>query len=229
MNRPLLDRPDTTVVLAMSADGKIAGDDGQVTFTSKADYAHLERQVAAADAVLVGAATLRAGRTAMRVQNSELIESRVQQGKPEQPAQIICTRSARLDPEMPFFRQSIPRWLLTTNAGAQDWEVPTQFDQVLVHETDEQSVDWEPALARLKELGIEKLAVLGGGEIVAALLAADLIDEIYLTVCPLLMGGSERPTLVGGPGFPVDEAPRLALLNLQQVDQELFLHYKVEH
>ncbi len=229
MNRPSLNRPHTTVVLAMTADGKIADENSQASFGSAADYQHLEHQVAAADAVLVGAATLRAGQTAMRVQDSELIQSRRDQGKPEQPAQIICTRSGQLDTEMPFFTQQIPRWLLTTQSGATFWQEQSYFDQILIHETAEKSVDWNPAFAQLQALGIEKLAVLGGGEVVAALLAADLIDELHLTVCPLLLGGGERPTPVGGPGFMVNAAPRLKLLNLQQIDQELFLHYQVEH
>jgi 5-amino-6-(5-phosphoribosylamino)uracil reductase len=227
MNRPSLHRPRTTVVLAMSADGKIADEHSQATFGSQADYAHLERQVAAADAVLVGAATLRAGGTAMRVQSPELIQARLEQGKSEQPPQIICTRSGQLDPELPFFRQPIPRWLLTTPSGADAWQ-PSQFEQILVHETAEQSVDWNAALAQLKVLGIENLAVLGGGEVVAALLAAGLIDELYLTVCPLLLGGVDRPTPVGGPGFALADAPRLSLLDMQQMGQELLLHYKVQ-
>ncbi|MGF1603456.1 MAG: RibD family protein [Thermosynechococcaceae cyanobacterium] len=226
MNRPSLHRPHTTVVFAMSADGKIADENSQASFGSEADYAHLERQVALADAILVGAGTLRAGRTAMRVQNLDLIQSRLEQGKPEQPPQIICTRSGQIDPELPFFSQAIPRWLLTTEAGAQSWQSP-QFEQILVHETSEQSVDWRTAFAQLKELDIEKLAVLGGGEVVAALLAEELIDEFYLTVCPLFLGGAGRPTPVGGPGFALADAPRLTLLDMQQVDQELFLHYAI--
>lgn len=229
MNRPSLDRPYATVVFAMSADGKIAADDAQPSFGSDADYKHLERQVAAADAVLVGAGTMRAGGSAMRVQDSELIQARQREGKPEQPAQIVCTRSGELDTDLPFFRQAVPRWLLTTKKGAQDWQESAHFDQVLIHETSDQSVDWKPAFEQLKGMGIENLAVLGGGEIVAALLQAGLIDEFHLTVCPLFLGGAERPTPVGGPGFSEDSAPRLTLLKMQQVEQELFLHYRVEH
>ncbi|WP_110986373.1 RibD family protein [Acaryochloris thomasi] len=229
MNRPLLDRPYATVVFAMSADGKIAADDAQPSFGSDADYKHLECQVAAADAVLVGAGTMRAGGSAMRVQDSELIQARQQEGKSEQPAQIVCTRSGKIDSDLPFFSQAVPRWLLTTQKGAQKWQENSHFDQVLIHETSEQSVDWQPAFKQLKALGVEKLAVLGGGAIVAALLKAGLIDEFHLTVCPLFLGGAERPTPVGGPGFSEDDAPKLTLLKLQQVEQEIFLHYKVEH
>ncbi|MDR9405249.1 MAG: dihydrofolate reductase family protein, partial [Halothece sp. Uz-M2-17] len=56
-----MNRPHTTVVLAMSADGKIADTARSAAeFSSHIDRAHLERQVAKADAILFGAGTLRA-------------------------------------------------------------------------------------------------------------------------------------------------------------------------
>jgi 5-amino-6-(5-phosphoribosylamino)uracil reductase len=77
--------------------------------------------------------------------------------------------------------------------------------------------------------GVEHIAVLGGGEIVAALLAVDLIDELHLTVCPLLIGGKNAPSPVEGAGFLQGQAPQLELLSVKQVEGELFLHYRVLH
>jgi 5-amino-6-(5-phosphoribosylamino)uracil reductase len=222
-------RPVTIVVLAMSADGKIS-DTGRShpTFGSKQDFDHLERQVAAADAVLAGSATLKAGGTAMRVVNPELIAQRLKEGKPEQPIQIVCTRTADLDPKLRFFQQSIPRYLITTPQGAARWQGQAGFDRILFRDT-ELDIDWHYALEELYKDGVEQVAVLGGGEIVAALLAADLIDELYLTVCPLLIGGKTAPSPVEGSGFLQGQAPRLTLLNVKQVEGELFLHYRVLH
>jgi 5-amino-6-(5-phosphoribosylamino)uracil reductase len=126
-------RPLTTVVLAMSADGKIS-DVGRShpTFGSKDDFDHLERQVAMADAVLAGSATLKAGGTAMRVINPELIAQRQNAGKPEQPIQIVCSRTGDLDPTLRFFQQSVPRYLLTTTAGAKRWQDQAGFDASFV-------------------------------------------------------------------------------------------------
>ncbi len=75
-------------------------------------------------------------------------------------------------------------------------------------------------------LGIKKIAVLGGGQIVAALLAVDLIDELHLTVCPLYTWGTATPTPVAGQGWLQAEAPGLELLSVKQVGHELFLHYR---
>ncbi len=217
-------RPHTTVVLAVSADGKISDQwRSHPRFGSANDYAHLEQQVAAADGVLFGAATLRAGGTAMRVLQPELIASRVQAGKPPQPIQIVCSRIAKFDPQLKFFRQPVSRWLVTSRAE-QDYP---GFEQVLAFEANGQ-IDWRSAFAQMFGLGLKQLAVLGGGELIASLLHLGLIDELWLTVCPILLGGATAPTPIGGEGFLESAAPRLQLLEVRPVDQEVFLHYRVQ-
>lgn len=225
---PSSDRPYTTVVLAMSADGKIA--DAQrspARFASPQDKLHLEQQIAAADAVLFGAGTLRAYGTTLRVLDPQLVAQRKEQKLAPQPIHIVVSKQADIDCQLPFFRQSVPRWLLTTSAGrAKQWQREF-FEQVLVCQTaDAQGIDWTAAMQKLAIMGVQRLAVLGGGEVVAAMLAVDLIDELWLTVCPLLLGGSNAPTPVGGTGFNATLAPRLELLSVQEVAQEVFLHYR---
>jgi 5-amino-6-(5-phosphoribosylamino)uracil reductase len=237
-------RPHTTVVLAMSADGKIADfRRAPARFGSKADKAHLEEQIAASDAVLFGAGTLRAYGTTLTVSHPTLLQHRIQSGKSAQPLHIVITQSANLDPELHFFQQPIQRWLLTTPAGAISWQkregkVPTaedtprsefaaKFEQILVFETPLGKIDILAALQHLAYIHITRLVILGGGELVASMLELDLIDELWLTVCPLILGGARAPTPVQGAGFLANLAPRLQLLEVRQVDQEVFLHYRL--
>jgi 5-amino-6-(5-phosphoribosylamino)uracil reductase len=231
-------RPQTTVVLAMSADGKIAdARRSPPQFGSDQDYAHLEEQVSLADAVLFGGTTLRSGGTAMRVRQPHRLQARREKGKPEQPIQIVCSRSGMLDPDLRFFRQPVPRWLLTTSAGASLWENRDSFEQVLIYETSldaqnqqtiDQTIDWGTALSEFHRRGIEQLVVLGGGELIATLLAEHLIDQLWLTICPILLGGAQAPTPVGGEGFLEAVAPHLTLLSAETINQEVFLHYQVQ-
>lgn len=228
MNHNLDDRPSTTVILAMSADGKIAdAARSPARFGSSNDKTHLEQQVAQADGVLFGAGTLRAYGTTMRVMQPELISQRQQQGKPLQPLQILCSKSGEIEPQAAFFRQPVPRWLLTTQAGGDRWQENSAFEKILVAEIKPGVIDWKTAFQQLKGLGVERLAVLGGGELVASLLSEELIDEFWLTVCPLILGGENAPTPVSGHGFLQNVAPRLELLEVKPIEQEVFLHYRV--
>lgn len=228
MTETPFDRPYTTVILAMAADGKIADRTrAAARFGSTADRAHLETQIAAVDGVVFGAGTLRAYGTTLRVSSPELLDQRIAQGKAPQPVQIVCSRSANLDPTCGFFLQPVPRWLMTTWEGAELWQGHGGFERILIMETLQHGIDWVTAFQKLPALGLKRLAILGGGQLVASLLAHGLIDEFWLTVCPLILGGVEAPTPVEGPGFLASMAPRLELLSMQVVEQEVFLHYRI--
>ena len=219
----------TTLVLAMTADGKISDVTRSApTFGSKRDYAHLEQPIMLSDVVLVGSGTLNDGGSAIET-NPALIQARLDRGVSAQPPQIICSRSGKLDPTLPFFSQSIERWLLTTTSGSLDWLEGDSFDRVLVCETaDGQDLDWAAAKVQLAELTVENICFLGGAALAASLFAADFIDELWLTICPVIYGGSTAPGPVAGAGFTPALAPRLKLLSVEQVENELFLHYQVD-
>ena len=221
-------RPHTTVVLAMSVDGKIADfRRSPARFGSVADKIHLEKQIAASDAVLFGAGTLRAYGTTMIVSKTILLQQRKIANQHPQPVHIVISRSGNLNPDIKFFQQSVRRWLLTTSLGAYFWQERSEFEQVLVFETPEKEIDILAALKYLASLQITRLAILGGGELVASFLESDLIDEIWLTICPLILGGSVAPSPVEGTGFLSDLAPKLQLLEVSTVEQEVFLHYRI--
>ena len=240
----------------MSADGKIAdAKRSPARFSSQRDRCHLEQQIAAADATIFGAGTLRAYGTTLGVSEPKLLYQRLQKTQKSQPIQILASAHANIDPQWRFFRQPVPRWLLTSTAGAKYWQGRSEFERVIVCEGDrrqetgdkkekesqpraevssvertgvDEEIDWTFALEQLFSLGIKRLAVLGGGELVAGMLAVDLIDEMWLTVCPLLLGGTNAPSPVAGIGFPENLAPRLELLSAQTEGQEVFLHYRLQ-
>lgn len=234
-------RPHVTVVFAISADGKIGDDQrSRARFGTQADRRHLEEQVAKADGVLMGAGTLRSEGTAMRVFDQALVERRQQQGLPPQPAQIIASPSGNISPDLKFFNQNCPHWLLTLPDNVERWRSQPGFDQVRSFAITQRpenasdpdapsnfpTIDWPSTLGKLKEDGIHRLAVLGGGTVVAALLAIDAIDEWHLTVCPLIVGGRNAPTPVDGEtGLPADQALRFDLESATTVGHEVFLHY----
>src|SRR5262249_4043744 len=75
---------------------------------------------------------------------------------------------------------------------------------------------------------VKKILCEGGGELNTALFRQDLVDEIYLTLCPLIFGGRGAPTLADGIGISrLEEAARLRIKSLKRIGQELFLVYTV--
>jgi 5-amino-6-(5-phosphoribosylamino)uracil reductase len=227
-----MNRPQTTAILAMTADGKIADfKRNAARFGSKTDKSYLEKQLSLVDGVLFGAGTLRAYGTMLPICDPHLLSWRQQQGKPLQPIHILCSASANLDLNWRFFSQPIPRWLLTTPAGAKTWNAHNHpgFEKILCSHLKAKGdeIDWQEAFSQLQQLGLQKLALLGGGELIASLLAADMIDELKLTLCPVIFGGKEAPTPVEGTGFLAEQAKRLDLLSVETVGGEIFLHYRL--
>lgn len=224
----------------MSVDGKIAPRDRSAArFSSSADLVHLQRQVAQVDGVLFGAGTLRAYGTCLSVRDRDLLAQRQHRGQIPQPIQIVCSASGQLDPQMIFFRQAVPRWLLTTPAGGGLWQGEQKFDRVLpllttadascsgeISPKADKTTNWREIAIALKAAGLTSLALLGGGALVAAWAEADLIDDLHLTVCPRLLGGAQTPTPCDGAGLALSEAPHLRLVSCRVVADEVFLHYR---
>ncbi len=229
-NLDISNRPQTTVILAMTADGKIADRiKNPARFGSNEDRAHLEAQIALVDGVIFGAGTLRAYGSSLPITNLNLLQQRQETNKPLQPVHIVVSASGNLNHQDRFFQQLIPRWLLTTETGAVAWQDNQRFERVIIGKLlkNNNSFDWQEILAELKQLGIENLAILGGGELVASLLSLDLIDELWLTVCPIIFGGKNAPTPVEGIGFLQSQGKKLRLLEVKQIEREIFLHYKL--
>lgn len=232
-----INRPHTTVILAMSADGKIADRNrSPARFGSITDKTHLETQIANADGVLFGRGTLEAYGTTLSISSTELLNQRQQQGKSPQPIQIVCSSSGKINRNFRFFKQPIPRWLITTkdninsDSETRDLNFYPDFERVLrtpTLEENQKMIDWNDGFQQLLKLGLKKLAILGGGQLVGSLIERNLVDELWLTICPLIIGGINAPTPVEGKGFLSSVAPRLKLLDVKPIEQEVFLHYQV--
>ncbi|MEO1430671.1 MAG: dihydrofolate reductase family protein [Cyanobacteria bacterium J06633_8] len=98
--------PRSTVVLAMSADGKIADvTQAPSRINSIADKVHLEKQIARSDAVLFGAETLPAYGTTFTVSHPELLQHRLVNGKPSQPVHIVISSFGKFNRDLRLFKQ----------------------------------------------------------------------------------------------------------------------------
>jgi 2,5-diamino-6-(ribosylamino)-4(3H)-pyrimidinone 5'-phosphate reductase len=79
---------------------------------------------------------------------------------------------------------------------------------------------------KLEELGVKRLLVEGGGGLMWDFVKPNLIDELYVTLTPRILGGRDAPTLVDGAGFNPREVVNLKLKQCRRVGDELYLVYK---
>src|SRR4029453_10482039 len=84
-------------------------------------------------------------------------------------------------------------------------------------------------LDTLASHGHSNILVEGGGDVLYQLLAADRLDEMYVTHCPWIIGGIGAPSLCDGGGLEADAMRRLEPLDMDASGSELFLHYRVLH
>jgi 5-amino-6-(5-phosphoribosylamino)uracil reductase len=211
--------PRLRLVLAVSLDGRLApAGGGAAQLGGRGDRRALEEALAWADAVLVGAETLRLHGSTCLIHQPDLLEGRSAAGRQPQPVAVAVSRSGRFPPHLPFFRQPLERWLLAPPASpAATGSLPAGFRRRLSLES------WGVALAGLAAAGLEHLVVLGGAVLAADLLAADRVQELQLTLCPRLLGG-QHTWLPGEGPLPAEGAWRL-LESRSLGGDELLLRY----
>ncbi len=215
--------------MAITADGKITSARRDYPrFTSPVDSRMMDRLRAEADAILVGAGTLRADDPALHVRELAMQEYRRSLGKTRGLIKVLVTASLDL--------AGLDRALADPDGGgiivATTEEAPTAREAELASRAEvwrvgRGRVDLRLLLRRLKERGVERLLVEGGGETNWALVEHDLIDEIHVTLAPALLGGRNAPTWLEGEGWTMDQVRRLTLVDLRREGDEVYLHWAV--
>ena len=206
--------PSLRLVLAVSLDGRLAPPQGGAAqLGGVGDRQVLEEALAWADAVLIGAETLRRHGSTCLIHAPQLLAQRQLQGRPTQPTAIVVSRSGAIPEELPFWRQPLQRWLLAPPGAA----APPAFERCLP------LISWAAALAALGEQGLTRIVVLGGAALAGSLLMEQCIDALQLTLCPRLLGGPHSwvplaAALQTGP-WQLQEHRRLE-------GDELLLHYR---
>lgn len=221
------DRPYVVVNMAMTADGKIAtADRAGGAFGGPRDHAHLLALRATADAVMTGSRTVNSARINLGPGGLRYRRLRRRRGLAEFNLRVIVSGRGTVNPRAEVFRHRFsPIIVLTTvrMPPALRQRLTEQGAQVKI--CGRRTLNLPAALRWLRQRwGVRRLICEGGGELNDAMFRSGLVDELHLTICPLILGGRDAPTIADGQGFAsLAKAPRLELQSRHRVGDELFL------
>lgn len=220
---PGLTRPWVQVNFVASADGAVSVVDRSEGLSHPADKRVFSLGRDLADVILVGAGTARAERY-RGVKARELrTERRRRLGLSNLPPIAVVTGRCDLGPEDPLVADTtVAPIVLTTQQAAEERKDALRSAGVDLIEAGEGSVDPHAALAALGERGLLRVDCEGGPQLFATLVEADLVDQLCLTVAPLLAGAGAGRIAAGAP----NAVPRsLRLDSVLHEDGFLLLRY----
>lgn len=224
------DRPYVAINMVTTVDGKATNLAGTVrSLSSKADRFSMRRIRSAVDGVMNGAETLRRENVNPSVPD-ELIPSRLERGLAPQPVALTITASCDIPPERTFFHATGVQPVVITTKHAP----PERVEELAAHSkiiiAGEHSVDLTLMMHLLvAQLGIRTMVVEGGPTLNARLISARMVDELFWSVSPQILGGPAERTMVEETPIPVETRPGLELLSVYRHESELFLRYRFAH
>lgn len=205
------DRPYTFINMVATIDGKIVSGNREEPvhdIGSELDHQTMRQIESAANAVAMGASSLRATPTV---------------GYAEHLFRFVFTLSGGVPTDHNFFTDHPEKaFVVTSELGR--YRTPEGVQTMVVGD---QEIDPSFFLRHIKQtLGIERFLLEGGGETNARFLEQDLIDEIFLTIAPKIKMGEGIPTMAEGRPFERERMSKWSLVSCIPVDDEVYLRYR---
>jgi riboflavin biosynthesis pyrimidine reductase len=222
LDRAPPERPYTVANMITTADGRatLGGRTAAISSDTDRDMFHAIRTQV--DAVMVGIATIAIEGYGPLARRPEVRRRRAELGLPEVPLACTATRSMELPVQAPLFQDPESRIVVLTNSDREPAPCPAE---VIVERLPGPELDLAAGVMALRERhGVRAMLHEGGPTLLAAVLEQRLVDELFLTISPMLVGGGE-PSVVEGTAFvqPVD----LDLLSALLHEGYLYLRYAV--
>ena len=177
-----------------------------------------------ADVVLVASGTAAAENYGPARTNESRTAWRAERGKPPVARIAVVTGSLSIDPQLPLFTEAAdaaPRPLILTGRDAPEDRRRALGDVAEIVGVGDEGVGMATALRELRRRDVDVVLAEGGPGLLGQLASADLIDELCLTLSPILAGGDSRRILYGA----VPSLRRLDLDRVLEHDGELHLRY----
>lgn len=191
-----MNRPYVIIVSEVSVDGKLtlyrgASSKELMTLMDQEAYRYLHEIRAKVDGIMVGCETVRTDNPSLTV--------RYVQGK--NPVRVIPCSTANVPLDANIFSKDAPTLIVTTKRAPTERVEKIKETGAEVWIVGEDLVDFDSLMPMLLERGISSLMVEGGASINWEFIKRGFVDEIRLIHLPVIVGGENVPTLVGGEGF----------------------------
>lgn len=221
----MVERPYTILSCGMSIDGYLdAATQERLVLSNEADLARVDAVRAQCDAILVGAATVRNDNPRLLVRKPALRQQRRARGLRETPMKVTMTEHAHLDACSNFFATGDSEKLVYCASPS----VPIarrRLGAVATVIDGGQPVNLLHVAEDLRDRGVRRLMVEGGGRVHTQFLTADLADELHLVVAPFFVGNSRAHRFVGDGVFPWNPGRRAHLAETRQIGDVVLLRY----
>ena len=214
------ERPYLGINMVSSLDGKATLDwrtKGLSTEVDRRLFHHLRTQ---ADAVMVGAGTAREERYGRMTKNDELRQKRQNEGFVPDALAVVVSGRLDLPPDLPLLNEPEQTVVIATGSDASIPGVEGRVEYARVGD------DLPRLMSYLhEEHGVRSVLCEGGPTLNSFLFAAGLVDELFLTMNPKLIGGAAALTIVAGRELvdPVE----LDLVSVAEAEGELYTRWRM--
>ena len=208
---------------AMSIDGKISTRKNDSAISSKLDLVRVHKLRSTVDGIVIGISTV--------LEDDPMLNVRYSTTGMKNPTRIIIDSKARIPLNSRIIDSSNKIQTIiavTHNASSRKIkEIQKKGAQVLVYGNGK--VNLRNLFQQLEKMGLKKIIVEGGGEINWSVLKLGLVNELVVTISPVIIGGRDAKTLVEGKGFTnISDGIKMKLSNtIIQNKNEIVLFYKL--
>jgi 5-amino-6-(5-phosphoribosylamino)uracil reductase len=210
----------------MSVDGCLdAPGPERLVLSGHADLDRVDTERSEADAIMVGAGTIRRDNPRLVIRSAGRRATRVGRGLPENPARVTLTASGDLDPSARFFDATSGGGPVVYCAASQAPKLQNMLNDIAPVIAVPPPMGLGAILADLSRRGVHRLLVEGGARLGREFLANGLVDELALTVAPFFVGAAAAPRFAGPGVYPHDPARPMHLAEVRQLDDVVLLRY----
>jgi riboflavin-specific deaminase-like protein len=220
------DRPYVVANMVATADGRATLAGSTRAISSDADRALFHSLREQVDAVMAGTATIALERYGRLVRDPERVRRRVERELEPLPLAVTASRSLELPAEAPLFQDPDSRIVVLTGSVT---EAPSCGAELMIEHMPADGgheIDLARGMQLLRErYAVRTLLLEGGPTLLAAMMQAGVVDELFLAIAPLAVGSGSEPAIVEGE--PLPEPVSLSLVGVLEDEGFLFLRYEI--